>query len=234
MEELDENNIALTKELKDITISRSVVSQERQNIKKNLQELEKSRLQYLKSSEEPIQKNPRNLFIYLDNILTETARKIRLLMQENSNMKETENIVKDQLEKQFLPPQNLSEIDPVLKIKRDTLIYLKEKHNNETVYLEKDIISNIPALVKNFKEIESKALSKSLSSIASLSPIRKLSPARESSLSSLAKIRDITDKVIKPKHKRTPSNSSKGSIDLSEIEERKKEHQRYLKIHQKK
>jgi hypothetical protein len=229
MEEFDETTNALKKELRDTKVSRSVIARERDSISKKIKEVDENRVKYLKSSEEPVQKNPRNLYIYLDNVLTETSRKIRLVLQEKFSEKQTENVVKHQLENLFSSTDAQDSFIPVLKLQRDTLMYLKDKNDAEADYLEKNTISSIPEILKNYQDLESKDLYKSLGSIKSLSTIRKVSPARESSLSSLSKLRDITDKVIRPKHNRTPSRSSKGSIDLTEIEERKIEYERYKK-----
>ena len=233
MEELDENSYMIKKELRDITLSRSVVLQERENIKKKSQELDVLRVNLLKSPKKPVEKNPRNLYIYLDNVLTESARKIRLVLQGKGGTTETENVVKEQMESQFFDSENLNEVNPKIKALRDTLAYLKEKYDNEAVFFEKEKVSEIPKLLQNFKGLEIKALKSSISSISTLSPIRKISPARESSLSSLSKLRTLTDKIINPKHKRTPSSSSRGSVDVSEVENRKTEHKRYLKSLQK-
>jgi len=108
-------------------------------------------------------------------------------------------------------------------------VYLKDKHDNFAKYSEKDAATSVAQLVTSLKGQEEKAILASLKTITQLSPIRRVSPARETSLSSLSKLRDITDKVLK--HKRSPSNSSsKSSIDLTLILERKQEHARFSKL----
>ena len=97
VKELDENSNALRKEARDIVVSRSVIAQKRETIRNAMKELEITRLEHLRSSTAPIEKNPRNLYIYLDNILTDVSRRIRLVMQGKFKDSKLENVVKEQL-----------------------------------------------------------------------------------------------------------------------------------------
>lgn len=228
MEELDENMNAIRKEGRDLTVSRSIIAQKREKIRKNVQDLENERLAHLKSGEIVLEKNPRNLYIYLDNVLTDASRKIRKVLQGDSQ--KSENVVKSLFEKQFSGPNDSDDVSNLLKSTRDCLSSLKDSHDNQADFFEKEVKGKVSEIIKNCKGAEIKAISKSFESLSQISPIRKVSPARESSLASLSKLREITDKVIRPKHTRTPSNSSKGSVDLSEVESRKQQHKKYLKL----
>lgn len=233
MEELDENSAVIRKELREITVSRAVIRQERENIRKRVKEVEEERVKYLKASQQTKHKDQRYLYMYVDNLLTDASRRIRMVLDGSFDERQTENTIRSQIEENFSTPSSLDEVNPSLKEKRDTLAYLKDKHDNAANFSEKEAVLEVTDLVKTYKKVENKALMQSLNSISKLSPIRKVSPARESSLSSLSKLREITDKVVKPKSRRTPSASSKGSkssMDLTEVEERKLEHLQYLKL----
>lgn len=226
MEELDENNSVIRKELREIVLSRAVIRQERENVQKRMQQVLDERVEYLKRPQQGVEKDPRNLFLYFDSVLTQYARKIRTVI-EGKEVKDTENVVKDLIENQFFVHHLQG--DQELKQARDSLVYIKDKHDNFAKYSEKDAASSVSQLVTSLKGQEEKAILTSLKTITQLSPIRRVSPARETSLSSLSKLRDITDKVLK--HKRSPSNSSnKSSIDLTLISERKQEHARFSKL----
>ena len=112
MEEFDESNNMIKKELREITLARSVIRQERDSIKKQIEEVTLSRVEYLKSAREPPQHNPRNLYMYFDNILNHYARKIRVV-SENMQEKEPENTLKPYFEDRFFKELYLNPLPSV-------------------------------------------------------------------------------------------------------------------------